>query len=110
MKQTVSDDINSFLTDIQKMDKSLTLNSEADKENDEIFGNNNNMKTVPSSKPHIEEIEKKKSAENERLKGNECMKCKDFQEAVTCYTKSLDFYQADPATYSNRALAHLKLK
>ena len=58
MKQTVSDDINSFLTDIQKMDKSLTLNSEADKENDEIFGNNNNVKTVPSSKPHIEEIEK----------------------------------------------------
>jgi len=26
----------------------------------------------------IEEIERKKQAENERLKGNECMKAKDY--------------------------------
>ena len=30
-------------------------------------------------------------AENERLKGNEYMKSKDYREAVNSYTKSIDF-------------------
>jgi tetratricopeptide (TPR) repeat protein len=38
------------------------------------------------------------------------MKSKDFKEAVDCYTKALESYNADAATYSNRALAYLKLK
>ena len=58
----------------------------------------------------IEEIEKKKQAENERLKGNECMKAKEFQEAIACYGKALEICSTDAATYSNRAMAHLKTK
>ena len=49
-------------------------------------------------------------AEYERLKGNECMHSKDYQEAIQCYSKSLEIYIDDPATYSNRALAYLNLK
>jgi membrane protein involved in colicin uptake len=40
----------------------------------------------------VEEIEKKKLAENERLKGNECMKAKDFEDAVVCYGRALDLH------------------
>jgi tetratricopeptide (TPR) repeat protein len=49
-------------------------------------------------------------AENERLKGNEFMQSKEFQEAVKCYSKSLELNPTDAATFANRALAHLRLK
>jgi len=49
-------------------------------------------------------------AEHERLKGNEFMQAKEYKEAVDCYGKSIDLFPDDPATYSNRALAHLRLK
>ena len=49
-------------------------------------------------------------AENERLKGNEFMKVKEYQDAINCYSKSLEYLPTDPATFSNRALAYLKLK
>jgi tetratricopeptide (TPR) repeat protein len=49
-------------------------------------------------------------AENERLKGNESMKSSDFKDAIKCYSKSLELYRDDPATFSNRALAYLKSK
>ena len=29
-------------------------------------------------------------AENERLKGNECVKAKSYTEAVECYSRSLE--------------------
>jgi hypothetical protein len=37
----------------------------------------------------IEEVEKKSRAADERLKGNECMKSKDYGEAIDCYTRSI---------------------
>ncbi len=49
-------------------------------------------------------------AENERLKGNECMHSKDYKDAINCYTKSLEYFPNDPAAYSNRAMAYLRLK
>lgn len=58
----------------------------------------------------MEDFERVKLAENERLKGNESMKCKDFADAIACYTRSLEHLSSDPATYSNRALAYLKTK
>jgi tetratricopeptide (TPR) repeat protein len=38
------------------------------------------------------------------------MKCKEYKEAVACYGKALDLNPTDAATFSNRAMAHLKLK
>ncbi len=37
------------------------------------------------------------------------MKSKEYSEAVTCYTKSLEIFE-EAATYSNRAMANLRLK
>jgi tetratricopeptide (TPR) repeat protein len=58
----------------------------------------------------VEELERKKSAENERLKGNECMKSKDYELALACYSKSIDLDEKEYTTYANRALARIKLK
>lgn len=44
-----------------------------------------------------------------KLKGNECMKSKEFKQAVELYNESL-FLEEDAATYANRAQAYLKLK
>jgi hypothetical protein len=37
------------------------------------------------------------------------MKSKEYKEAVDCYTKSLEIFE-EAATYSNRAMANLRLK
>ena len=49
-------------------------------------------------------------AENERLKGNEYMKSKDYREAVNSYTKSIDLDTNQAFTFANRAMAYLKMK
>lgn len=54
-------------------------------------------------------IAQKRKAEDERLKGNEFMRSKEYQEAVDCYTKSLNIFE-EAATYSNRAMANLRLR
>jgi tetratricopeptide (TPR) repeat protein len=46
----------------------------------------------------------------ERVKGNEAIKSKDFDEAITYYTRSIDFDQKMFQSYGNRALAYLKKK
>ena len=38
------------------------------------------------------------------------MKSKDFKEAITYYTKSIEYDGTLAASYCNRALAYLKLK
>ena len=38
------------------------------------------------------------------------MKSGEFEDAVSSYTKSINLYSGEPAAYSNRALANLKLK
>lgn len=51
---------------------------------------------------------RKARAESERMKGNEAIKSKDFDEAINYYTRSIEL---DPAMYQalgNRALAYLK--
>lgn len=37
-----------------------------------------------------EKLEREKIAENERLKGNEFVKAKEFSIAVGCYTRSIE--------------------
>ena len=57
-----------------------------------------------------DKLEKQKIAENERLKGNELIKAKDYKEAVTAYSRSLELNPDEPFTYANRAMANLKLR
>lgn len=44
------------------------------------------------------------------MKGNECMKSKEYETSIDCYTKSIEIFPDEPATFSNRAMAYLKLK
>jgi tetratricopeptide (TPR) repeat protein len=44
------------------------------------------------------------------MKGNECMKAKDYQDAITYYGRALELNPTDAATFSNRAMAYLKIK
>lgn len=44
------------------------------------------------------------------MKGNEFMKSKEYDTAIECYSKSIELFPEDPASYSNRALAYLKIK
>lgn len=60
--------------------------------------------------PLVQQMEKQKIAENERQKGNECVKSKDYKEAVTCYSRSIELNPTEAFTYANRAMAYLKLK
>ncbi|MCO5563633.1 hypothetical protein L7F22_017280 [Adiantum nelumboides] len=54
--------------------------------------------------------EERHKALEERLKGNECYKMGNIAAAIDCYSKSLALDQTVAATYTNRALCHLKLK
>jgi tetratricopeptide (TPR) repeat protein len=46
-------------------------------------------------------------AEEKRYMGNEAMKSKDYDDAIDHYTKSLEMFPDEAATYSNRAMAYL---
>lgn len=91
-------DVNNFLADMMKMDGKIREG------NTTIFGDNN------ATNEYAEEVTKKQLAENERLKGNDCIKSKEFQEAIKYYSKSISIFSSDPAAYSNRALAYLRTK
>jgi tetratricopeptide (TPR) repeat protein len=84
--------------EIRKEDKVLTTNTK------EIF---DDAKAKPIE---VTQIEKKKLAENEKLKGNELMKTKEFDQAIKLYTQSIKYDSTEPTTYCNRALAYSKVK
>ena len=45
-----------------------------------------------------------------RLKGNDCMKSRDFKEAIEYYNNSLNLDPTEASTFANRAQAYIKLK
>lgn len=106
-RSAVAQDIADFLNDIQQTDQKLSREKAKDEGSEDIFENGNRSNHLNVL---IEEIEKKKQSENERLKGNEYMKNKEFQDAIECYGKAIDLCPTDAATFSNRAMAHLKVK
>ena len=53
---------------------------------------------------------RKAEAERERLKGNEAIRSKDYQEAIGYYTRSVESDPTMHQSWANRALAHLKTK
>ena len=70
---------------------------------EEYFNRQENKKAANKMTPES----KARLAESERNKGNEAIKSKDFDEAISFYTKSLGIDVA-ASTYCNRALAYLK--
>jgi len=116
-EKAVNEDISSFLDDMSALDKQLRAANpdvNEDQENKSIFSNEDKKGSKPlpytfnKPTPLAEKIEKQKLAENERLKGNEFMKAKDYQAAITAYSRSLELNPTEAATFSNRAMAYLK--
>jgi tetratricopeptide (TPR) repeat protein len=106
-ERALKDDLFSFAAEMNRVDQ--RLRSVEEKENKQIFGNGGGQGTFQKSQA-VEELERKKTAEDERLKGNEFMKTKEFSEAVACYSKSIEIDPEQPFTFANRAMAFLKLK
>lgn len=101
--KAINDDLNDFFESAKKIDNSLKSDQ---KENTSIFGN---ASSTPSSDV-AKQLENQRLAENERQKGNECVKAKSYQEAVDCYTRSLELDPNQPFTYANRSMAYIKQK
>jgi len=55
-------------------------------------------------------LENKKEAEQEKIKGNDYMKTKEFDTAINHYNKSINLNPIESTTYCNRALAFIKNK
>lgn len=53
-------------------------------------------------------LQRQKEAENKKIKGNELMKTKEYDEAIKYYTNSINIYEYEPTTYCNRALAYIR--
>jgi tetratricopeptide (TPR) repeat protein len=104
----VAEDIQAFLSDINKTDRQLKRDEEREDREKDIF--QGAAKENKGLNDQIEEIQRRKLCENERLKGNESMKAKDYQDAIISYGRALDLNPSDAATFSNRALAYLKTK
>jgi tetratricopeptide (TPR) repeat protein len=114
-ERKINDDLFSFLDQMQATDDKLRgINNTEDQENDSIFGNSDpaqSQKRADDRRKRVaEEVENKNLAANERLKGNEFIKAKDFKEAIQSYSRSIELDSEEAASYSNRAMAHLKLK
>lgn len=58
----------------------------------------------------ITSLENKRSAEDARYRGNEYMKAKEYEDAITAYSRAVDLNDTEPAAYCNRAMAYLRMK
>lgn len=104
-------DVTSFLTDMQDQDQALRGNmAVGGKVHTKIFEDDPESSNKNRADQYAANLEKKRLAEAERYKGNDFMKGKEYNEAVTAYTRSIDLCGTDSASYSNRALAYLRLK
>lgn len=66
----------------------------------------NNLPQIPEN---ISQSQKIAFSENEKIKGNDCMRSKEYESALEYYTNSLHLYRTT-AVLNNRALTYLKLE
>jgi small glutamine-rich tetratricopeptide repeat-containing protein alpha len=53
---------------------------------------------------------RQKKAEHKKNLGNEALKSRDYKEAISYYTKALEYDDKSAPAYCNRALVYLKMK
>ena len=116
----VNSDVLAFLKQAKENDEKLRdgvapLNSTGTKNMEKsIFGESklaqHEPKPTQQALDFAAQIEKKRQAEEQRFMGNESMKSKDYDDAISHYTKSLEMFPDEAATYSNRAMAFLSKK
>ena len=73
---------------------------------DKILSENKDEKNQTNYE--ILKIQRKQEANNEKIKGNELMKTKEYDEAIKHYTKAINLDDYEPTIYANRALAYIK--
>jgi tetratricopeptide (TPR) repeat protein len=110
-EKKIKDDLNDFFENARLIDNQLR-NTNENQENEQSFSNGSKARynQDSSSSSLAEKLEKEKIAENERLKGNEFVKAKEYSNAVGCYTRSIELNGKEPFTFANRAMAYLKMK
>ena len=92
--------------DINKAKEEMLKFEEEFNKKDKILSENKDEKNQKNYE--ILKIERKQEANNEKIKGNELMKTKEYDEAIRHYTKSIRLDDFEPTTYANRALAYIK--
>ena len=92
--------------DINKAKEEMLKFEEEFNKKDKILSENRDEKNQKNYE--ILKIERKQEANNEKIKGNELMKTKEYEEAIKHYTKSIRLDDFEPTTYANRALAYIK--
>ena len=92
--------------DIDKAKEEMLKFEEEFNKKDKILSENKDEKNQKNYE--ILKIERKQEANNEKIKGNELMKTKEYEEAIKHYTKSIRLDDFEPTTYANRALAYIK--
>ena len=92
--------------DINKAKEEMLKFEEEFNKKDKILSENKDEKNQKNYE--ILKIERKQEANNEKIKGSELMKTKEYDEAIKHYTKSIRLDDFEPTTYANRALAYIK--
>ncbi len=92
--------------DIDKCKQEILKFEEEFNKKDQILIDNRDSKEKKNYE--ILKLERKQEANNEKIKGNELMKTKEYDEAIKHYTKSIRLDDFEPTTYANRALAYIK--
>jgi len=92
--------------DLAKKDQEMLKFEEEYNKKDQILLDNRDSKDKRNYE--VIKLERKQEANNEKIKGNELMKTKEYDEAIKHYTKSIRLDEFEPTTYANRALAYIK--
>lgn len=92
--------------DIDKVKEEMLKFEEEYNKKDQILIDNRDNKDKRNYE--ILKLERKQEANNEKIKGNELMKTKEYDEAIKHYSKSIRLDEFEPTTYANRALAYIK--
>jgi len=92
--------------DIDKCKQEMLKFEEEFNKKDQILIDNRDSKDKRNYE--IIKLERKQEANNEKIKGNELMKTKEYDEAIKHYTKAIRLDEFEPTTYANRALAYIK--
>jgi tetratricopeptide (TPR) repeat protein len=72
--------------------------------------NNIFEETRAKTDPQVDEARKRHMAENAKNKGNECMKTKEYNEAIEHYQKAISLDPTHHVVFGNLAQAYLNLK
>ena len=111
-ERAANDDVLAFLDEMNETDKKIRGEDQAASRSKAIFEDDRSAprEQTEEQRAFIASLENKRSAEDARYRGNEYMKAKEYEEAVSAYSRSIELNESEPATYCNRAMAYLRMK